>query len=402
MSPKNILVLSLTTILMSSSPVFAKSMGAETGGGGDAVVVNGEVILRDLVAQESVEVVESNIKFLQKIKNFKKIVEEIAKVNPEFASEIISDLAKAKLHISNTSLPLLPYYQTTIASGAPAQIQLATRTGQDIIFAPEFFENDYAPYTLIHESLHGLLSNNAGPAHHQRVRNIVNYLFNNRSNLTASQLKVVLENNNYSTRDDKSESHVWNKELDSEIRCYLGVSAYRPAVVAFESVSCVDSKLLEKSIKDSNWLFNEVRLEVSKVIEARFPGINKLEDDLYKLKFESSLYVSELDLRKDNFFNPKIKTVQQELCWNSNYNHKKLLALKLTIEKKNNEIETLNNMFDKANLSNEIRKDLTKSFRRANGLFDIQKIVNDLTPEVESNIKTAEENALKCQKQYPN
>ena len=51
---------------MNTSPSFAK-MGAETGGGGDAVMINGVAVIRDIVAQNLLTQVRDNLTIIRNL-----------------------------------------------------------------------------------------------------------------------------------------------------------------------------------------------------------------------------------------------------------------------------------------------------------------------------------------------
>lgn len=395
------ITLGLSVLLLSSS-VFAKT-GAETGGGGDAVVINGKLVIRDVIAQKSVSIIENNIEFLQSVKGFKTLIESIAKVNPEFASSIILDLSNVKFYLSASDLPLLPYTQTTMAGEVAADVQLASRTGDDVILAPQFLENDYTNYTLIHESLHGLLKNNAGPAHHQRVRNIVKYLYANQGSLTAEGLNEVLKKNNYAEFGARKDKYVWDKNLDSTVKCYFALDGQMSKVGLFAKVDCGNTDLLEKAAEITNFDYYNVFAQRNALVEARFPEI--------KIVFYASLVstndvpgVRSFTLQKDSIFNSRVTIAQKSVCWENAYTKRDLLKLKTKSDLEVSQLEKLNKDLDSASLSTEVKEALVRSYAGYSKetlaqMLETTKTANLLINE---SITKAQKNEANCQSQYPN
>lgn len=401
MLTNKLLTLGLSALILTSTSALAGKQGAETGGGGDAVLINGKAVLRDVVLSGDLPTVENNIEFLKSIKGFKALIESIAKVNPDFAADIVIDLAMASIHLSSTDLPLLNYGITTMPGGVAADVQLADRTGNDIVIAPKFFENEYTKYTMIHEALHGLLSNNAGPAHHQRVRNIVNYLYTNRAGLTATGLNEVLKKNNYSVFHTK-EKEIWNKNLDSTVRCHFALSGVRTVYVGlFEDLNC-GSDILDRAVENMD--FYSIYEERNALAEAKYPGISTIARTDYSLTKEFTPYVKELTLQKDQVFKSNIKSYQKSICWDNSYNKKKLVELKEKADAKSAKIETLEKSLDAASLTEEVKDKFVKSFDsfKEKGLTQIKSEHAEISTIITERLKTAEANEVKCQKQYPN
>lgn len=400
MFTNKLLTLGLSALILTSTGALAAKKGAETGGGGDAVIINGKAVLRDLVLNDELTTVENNIEFLKSIKGFKVLIESIAKVNPDFAADIVIDLAKASIHLASTDLPLLNYGTTTMPGGIAADIQLADRTGDDIVIAPKFFENEFSKYTLIHEALHGLLSNNAGPAHHQRIRNIVNYLYTNRAGLTATGLNEVLKKNNYSAFHTR-EKEIWNKSLDSTVRCHFALSGVSNFYVGlFEDLDC-GSDILERAAENLD--VYSIYEQRNAMAEAKFPGISTIARADYGLSMEYVPYVKELTLQKDQFLKSNVKSYQKSMCWDNSDNKKKLVEIKEKADLRSAQIETLEKTLDAASLSEEIKDKFVKSFdsTKAKGLTQVKSEHAEISRVISERLKTAEANEVKCQRTIP-
>lgn len=236
MITKKVLTLGMALALMSPLASYAK-MGTETSGGGDAVMVKDQMVIRDLIVQDQVELLK-NHKFIDSVPEFKPLIHLIAKVNPRFASAIIRDLSSAKMYMAPGVLPLLPYDLTTIA-GKGADVQLAIRTKNEILFSQQFLDSNQKEYVLIHEALHGILADNSGPLHHQRVRNIVKYIYDNKNNLDANEFQEFLNDNNFkSNSKDEELTYVWNAEANPSLRCYYASETLNLSTATFEKINC--------------------------------------------------------------------------------------------------------------------------------------------------------------------
>jgi hypothetical protein len=312
MKSNKLLTLGLALTIMSPLTSYAK-MGAESGGGGDAVIVDNKMVIRDLLPGQ-MESVTSNLKFINSVKGFRKLIHAIAEVNPDLASSIIFDLSEASIYTTKEKLKLLPYDQTTM-NGRAADIQLAVRIDSDIVFGPEFMEYEEAQYVLLHEALHGLLTNNSGPMHHIRVRSIVKYIHDNVNNLDKEELKLVLSKNNFNTKVDRQEmnTYFWAEKKSESLRCAFAFRMMNQELVNFENLKClgVPSYYPSSLKKDVN---------LNKFIDERFPEIKSLRGegssislDIFEKRYES-FYTSYFTLEKDSVFNSARKKIQQQNC----------------------------------------------------------------------------------------
>lgn len=234
------LLLSALTMMISSVAIAEEVTGTESGGGGDAVEVEGQLILRDLAEKGQLQNITNIVKFLDTNTKFRDVIHKIAKANPEFATRLVSELIETRIYTSPEPLNLLPYKQTTVY-GSPAEVQLAIRIGQDIVLAPKFFESSDREYIMIHEALHGLLQDNKGPFHHQRVRNIVRYIYENLETLDAQDFKEYLRKNNYEA-SRTSYARIWSTELSDAFRCaYSDRSTLNKNIYKYEKITCPDN-----------------------------------------------------------------------------------------------------------------------------------------------------------------
>lgn len=383
---KTIFGLGLIGLLMNTTPSFAK-MGAETGGGGDAVMVNGVAVIRDIVAQNPLTQVRDNLTFIREINGFNKLITEIAKVDPQFATDIIRDLASVRFYISSAELDLLPHAQTSLPGTTPADVQLAIRTGSDILLAPQFFENKFADYTLIHEALHGLLKNASGPAHHQRVRNIVNYLYNNRGNLDSFKLNNMLAENDYIRGYHRANAKfVWNKKLIPEARCFFAQTDIMQEVAEYSNLECSSEHPVDN------------RDEIAQI----FPGLFQVRDFYYYTRLNRVTFVGDLELKKDTIFNSRLKDYQISRCYSNNFDIKELNETISTLNEYKIAFSNLEKDFLNKDISLEGQEAILKAYTLNQGLNFSQTKEKRQLMEDESikYLKIAKENQAKCQKQY--
>lgn len=315
MSTKKILILGLALTLMSPLVSYAK-IGGESGGGGDAVVIDGEVVLRDMVIPNRITKIKNNVEFINSVPHFRTMISKIAKAIPYFATRIITELNHISLYSSPDKLPVLPYSDTTIA-GEAADIQLATRVNDEVILAPEFFGHPQAEYILLHEALHGLLKSNAGPIHHQRVRTIVKHIHDNLNNLDANLLNEILEENNF--RDDTVleegiYSFMWDESESTLLKCYVYnlSSIYNRAAIIDIGESVF--KYLNIKCLPYNGLGQDPNHE--NFVNDRFPEIISLQkkDNINVTGSISTPYISVFKLEKDSIFKKRLKENQIEQC----------------------------------------------------------------------------------------
>jgi hypothetical protein len=300
MLTKKLLTLGMTLTLMSPIASYAKQ-GTETSGGGDAVYVNDQMVIRDLLVQDQVESLKG-YKFLDSVPEFKPLIHLIAKANPRFASAIISDLSNAKMYMSPGALPILPYDLTTIA-GKGADVQLAIRNKNEILFSRKFLDSAQKEYILIHEALHGILSDNSGPLHHQRVRNIVKYIYDNKNNLDANDFKEFLRDNNFESKsEDQEVAYVWNDKANASLRCYYASETQTLSTATFEKINC--------------GLDNDERSFLDQFLNEKYPELAKKKNSQdYYGSMVNKPYAYTFTLRKDPLlFDRYITTIQMKNC----------------------------------------------------------------------------------------
>jgi hypothetical protein len=393
------LTLGMTLSLMSPLASYAK-MGTETSGGGDAVIVNNEIMIRDLLDQEQVKKVEDDLKFLNETPGFRKLIHTLAKVNPAFAYSVLEDLLHTQKYLSPSELQLLPYGQTTV-SGKPADIQLAIRTEDDIVFAPSFFKSQQE-YVLLHESLHGILSNNSGPMHHLRVRNIVKYINENINNLDAKELKAVLANNNYyravDVEGDSRRAYSWDEKLDENLRCFFIANDGGQEIEKFENLNCLKYEYDNAQISASQ--------NLQAFMKKKFPEYaGEALEDWREIK-TAPYYSEDLVLKKDSLFDGNQKRWQKMLCRNNDSTFDDLNEYKKEWSSKLDSIKKINLVLSNATLGNAERT----AFLYAQGLRSYSVNIDPISyqAEVEQNliktelgIKTVLKQKSACDKQYP-
>lgn len=212
-----LLSLTLATSMMATLSSFA---GGETSGGGDAVYVEDQLVIRDFLEASSFKTILRNEEFLNGIPDLRNLILDISKVHPELALAVVKDLMRVTLYHSSVALPLLPA-STTAFSGPKADVQLAIRTGNEIILHRDIQKIKDASYVMIHEALHSLLSENEGPMHHHRVRAIVKYLKENRGSYDKESLQIHLVKNKYYSEYRTSYSELeFFKLNDLDLKCY--------------------------------------------------------------------------------------------------------------------------------------------------------------------------------------
>lgn len=412
MSTKKILTLGLVLTLMSPIASYAKD-GAESGGGGDAVMVNGQLVMRDFLNTDQTEKVKDNLAFINSVPKFREMIYKVAKANPVFANDIIGELANVSLHNSPTSLPVLPYSVTTL-SGKGAEVQLATRINNDIIFAPEYYTFPQKENVLLHEALHGLLAQNSGPFHHQRVRNIVRYIHENLDSLNENDLAQVLQENYWYTYADgekiEAQKYVWNKNNNSDLRCYF---AYRysgsdrfpgipDSVVNFEKLNCIGRAEYpigkHAIVRDQN---------IEKYMTKNYPEMVALRGtDYLDIRFAGS-YVNFFTLEKDGLFTKKWEVESKKnKCRNNNDSIDEIKGLikdyknYLTASKMMNKVletdglsELEKNVIIEAMYLNNIEKEDSKTF---------EVKLEDVIKDKEEVLKKLLNQKVACNKQYPN
>ncbi len=198
--------LTLSSILLTApTTILAKSKrGTESGGGGDAIVQNGKLVMRDFVIDnEELLEIENNMSFLLQYPEVKEVIMKIGSQHPRFAASIIKELMKVKYLLTDKELSVLAP-QSTSLSGINAEIQIAIRYEDDVIISkPAFDKLENKAFILIHEALHGLLDSNRGPAHHARIRKIVKYLENNLESIDFNEFDKLLKDNKFNEIQDR-------------------------------------------------------------------------------------------------------------------------------------------------------------------------------------------------------
>ena len=233
-----LLSLALATSMTTSLASFA---GGETSGGGDAVYVEDQLIIRDFLEASSFKTILHNEQFLHAIPDLKKLILDISKVHPELALRVVKDLMTVTLYHSSVPLPLLPA-STTAFSGPKADVQLAIRSGNEIILHPGIQKIKDASYVMVHEALHSLLSENEGPMHHHRVRAIVKYLKENRGSYDKESLQILLQKNKYYSQYRTSYSELeFFKLNDLDLKCHA--IGNNEALEKYFDFDCKDSDI---------------------------------------------------------------------------------------------------------------------------------------------------------------
>lgn len=415
MKTNKLLTLGLALTLMSPLASYAK-MGAESGGGGDAVLVNNKMVIRDLLPGQ-MQSVTSNLKFINSVKGFRKLIHAIAEVNPDLASSVIFDLSGASIYTTKEQLKLLPYDQTTM-NGRAAEVQLAVRIDNDIIFGPEFIGYEESEYVLLHEALHGLLTNNSGPMHHVRVRTIVKYIHDNINNLDKEELKLVLDKNNYETKvfnnHEEPNSYFWAGKSEA-LRCALAYRMMKPELTSYENLKCLGtpSYYLRSLSKDAN---------LSKFMDERFPEIKSLRGnsdyislDIFDRKYEafytSSYYFT---LEKDSIFKAGRKERQQKDCVNNKESIESASIDDKALDNTLNLVEKIKVVLEDDSVSTGEKVGLVDAMKiLGNGNYDsftvenleVVKALEDLSQQksklLKEHMNKLNDQQAACEKQYP-
>lgn len=417
MITKKLLTLGLGLSIMSPLASYA-GMGAESGGGGDAVVINGEAVLRDMVVSNRITKIKNNIEFMNSVPRFREMIAKIAEVRPYFATRVIAELDKVILYSSPDKLPVLPYSDTTIA-GEAADVQLATRVNNEVILAPEFFGHRQAEYILLHEALHGLLADNAGPIHHQRVRTIVKYIHDNLNNLDANLLNQILEENNFNdTRVSLKGLHefMWDENESASLKCYvynlttryIDYSYINETFIKFYNLKCIPVE--KNTIQDANLI---------KFVNERFSDILALQkkDNVDLDKYISAPYPSEFKLEKDSIFKKWRTKYQIEQCKRNELDIKEAKNSSNEINRSINFNEKVENVlsdnsvnrYEKVALVNALLNSHYYRYRAETEVEVLTKLFeekqNDLKEKkekVETSLQISTKQDLACKNQYPN
>lgn len=411
MVSKKILTLGLALTLLSPLASYA-GMGAESGGGGDAVIVNGEVVMRDMVLPNNITKIKNNLEFMNAVPHFREMISKIAKVRPYFAARIIGELSGVTLYRSPSKLPVLPYSETTI-SGKAADLQLATRVNDEIIFAPEFFSYPQAEFVLLHEALHGLLDENSGPVHHQRVRTIVKYIFDNLDNLDSDSLSSVLTENNF--RDDSNDIYpvLWNEEESDLLRCFV----YNQSTRSINTFSLGDYFLKYENLKCAKGDYNTVDEHAVKLVGEKFPEIISMQkkENIELRDYLYAPYMQTFTLEKDSIFKKRIKENQIRYCKENESTANETREVLKKIEKRADFFSKVENVLSDKNVSRFEKLALlvviseTPHWYVINTIEELQEkvikpkqeVVQVRKEEVLKNLEILKEQSIACKKQYP-
>lgn len=400
---KTMLTLGLTLSLM--APMSFAGMGTETSGGGDAVYINNQMVIRDLLSHDQLTMMVS-IDFLNDVPEFKTLIGKISKANSAFAYKVIEDLMKARIYMSPRSIPVLPYEQTTIA-GKSADVQLALRDKDDIIFAPEFQDSTQKEYILIHEALHGILKDNTGAMHHQRVRNIVKYIYDNQDKLNSVDFTEFLVKNNYSESApiksgyENSKNRYYSESdynyfiklsMDSEaedgLRCYFS-NALPSMLRKFQALNCVD----------------DLKFDFDAFYERKLPEVVKLIKELNASHLNFSYYnAPTFTLTKDTILNIKKKKAQQESCKTNLVYLTNSLVVKSNFEKQVSIYKLGKELLKSREFSYGERDVLLRYVLNASNDEKLDKNISEMADQVTNvsytvNLVTKQHKA--CQAQYP-
>lgn len=207
-----------------SSTSFAQMFGNDKGNGGDAVMINNEMVMRDFVARSTLTQIPDSVAFVKSIPGLKNLILEISQVQPVLATQIVLSLVDARFYTTDLPLDILPK-ESTAVNGVAAEVQLAVRWNDEIILAPEFKNFKQKDYLLVHEALHGVLRD-TGAMHHQRVRAIVKYLKDNRGHYKANELNALLKETSYREYDLGLPQYIFDASLPVPLRCYVLSKAF--------------------------------------------------------------------------------------------------------------------------------------------------------------------------------
>ncbi|MEA9357447.1 hypothetical protein SHI21_14565 [Bacteriovorax sp. PP10] len=388
MMTKKLLTLGLALTLMSPLASYAK-MGTETSGGGDAVYLDNQMVIRDLLVQDQVKTLRNN-NFLNSIPEFKVLILKLAKVDPQFASAVIRDLMSDKMYLSPGTLPILPYNQTTV-TGKAADVQLAIRNGKEIIFSKQFLNSNQKEYILIHEALHGILADNSGPLHHVRVRNIVKYIYDNQNNLDSEELKATLADNNYNTNTAflEEDTYIWNPEANKNLRCYY--SGDDRSIVLFLGLDCTSENTYRNNVYLKKFL-TEKHPEIAK----------KAEGKMYYGSAISAPYAYTFDLVRDPvLFDKYITTVQMKNCSENSDSIAYVKKALVGIEEELEMAKHINTILDDELIPKLEKSALVKAIGNIFEADKFQKSAEEAVGETEALLVKLGKQQKACEKQYP-
>ena len=185
-------------LLLSAMSIFTSLFayaGTESGGGGDAIFINGQWQMRDLVIdKKSYHKLSDNNELYSKYPEIKETIMKIGKVKPYFAASLLQEILSFNIYITDLELEILPAGYTAI-SNIKAERQVAIRYFNDVIISMPAFNalaKNTRGYQIIHEALHAFRYNNEGPIHHAQIREAIKYLATNINNLNERDLTELL------------------------------------------------------------------------------------------------------------------------------------------------------------------------------------------------------------------
>jgi hypothetical protein len=162
------------------------------GNGGDAVLKDGNLVLRDFMQKARIDAVPDTIGYLKGYPELSQLIRDLAPGNPSFAMSIWSNLSETRLWLTDAALPLLPAAATALVAGK-ADVQIAIRYGNDIVISrPALAQVQDKEYVFLHEALHGLMGDASSAWHHEKVRALVRYVKENRGHYDAKAFDQIL------------------------------------------------------------------------------------------------------------------------------------------------------------------------------------------------------------------
>jgi hypothetical protein len=331
-----------------SSTSFAQMYGNDKGNGGDAVMINNEMVMRDFVSGSNLTPISDTFAFVKSVPDLKSLIAEIAQANSRLALNIIYQLTKANFFNSRASLDILPS-ATTAIGGPRAEVQLAIRWDNDIVLAPEFKDFKEKSYLLVHEALHGV-NYAAGALHHERVRTVVNYLKTNRGHYTTQGLLDVLKYTGLGREETLEEQVAFDKTVPMTFRCSVVANDYGKKV----------SKYLNLDCGEFNYLVFVVREYLPGQIN--FSYLSRPDDfDMYATYSGKEIeMVAPISLPSTRFFEPSKISNQKSACWTNGYDLKEI----------DSDIKELQ-------LAARVQRDVANFFKRSDISVSTKQIVLD-------------------------
>lgn len=181
----------LMELIKKNPDVLKEDAGGNfVGNGGDAVVKDGKVTLRDFLKENAIEQVDSSRKFAESVPEFKELVIELMKAHPMFGLAVWNQIAENEVWTTQAELPLLPETATALV-GDKAEIQVAIRQGNRIIISLPAFEQVDKASILLHEAMHGLIDEK-GAWLHENVRAVVRAVKDMRGQMTYTKIRQLL------------------------------------------------------------------------------------------------------------------------------------------------------------------------------------------------------------------